>query len=549
MNRILQFLIFIFWSTLLYSQNIVVDGVTFSTDGRTLIKYPKDKTDEEYVVPEGTEIIMSYAIDMNEHLRKITLPSSLMKMNSQAIKFCSCLEIVVFNTYPQQIVSPIFVNNPIKEFQTSETCLNCIAIDGVLFSSDKKVLLHFPTYNRLEPKNKYIVPESTEIISEYAFEGAHVNELILPSTLKEIGDYAFSWCKTISVTWKQFPANRGLGIFAGTKISSFNVMGDDCNCVSIDGALYSKDNKCLLLVPACKTYDRIPEGVREIGTKVMGGANIEKMILPTTLTHINDSAFYDNISYNSFLVVTGQFPILGKHIFYDKSISIITDNDNPYCHTSEDGSVYSNDGKVLHFAPRDFRHYSYCCVEIIDRYAFQDTYFRYGDIYIPGSVRLIREHAFDDIKPNLPTRSEHSYYNFEFTCDALTPPKLEGEVFTEDNVVNSTLFVPKGSEELYKATPQWNTFGTIKTPRPPQGISEDSVSSLKVDRVDGTIYIEALKTLDTVRLIDLNGNVVHEKNQVNSCHTICDISSLDGFFGLLHVIFKDGDSEVVKLNF
>ena len=119
MNRILQFLIFIFWSTLLYSQNIVVDGVTFSTDGRTLIKYPKDKTDEEYVVPEGTEIIMSYAIDMNEHLRKITLPSSLMKMNSQAIKSCSCLEIVVFNTYPQQIVSPIFVNNPIKEDRKS----------------------------------------------------------------------------------------------------------------------------------------------------------------------------------------------------------------------------------------------------------------------------------------------------------------------------------------------------------------------------------------------------------------------------------------------
>ena len=75
-------------------------------------------------------------------------------------------------------------------------------------------------------------------------------------------------------------------------------------------------------MPACKTYDRIPEGVREIGTKVMGGANIEKMILPTTLTHINDSAFYDNISYNSFLVVTGQFPILGKHIFYDKIQSL-----------------------------------------------------------------------------------------------------------------------------------------------------------------------------------------------------------------------------------
>jgi hypothetical protein len=527
----------------------VVDGVTFSADGKTLIKYPNDKVDEEYVVPEGTEIIMSYAIDMNEHLRKITLPSSLMKMGFQAIKSCSCLEIVVFNTYPQQIVSPIFVNNPIKEFQTLETCINCIAIDGVLFSSDKKVLLHFPTYNSLEPKNKYIVPEGTETISERAFGEAYVNELILPSTLREIEDYAFSRCQAISVTWKHFPDNRGLGIFTGTKISSFNVIGDDCNCVSIDGVLYSKDNKRLLLVPACKIYDRIPEGVKEIGTKVMGGADIEKMILPTTLTHINDSAFYDNISYHFSLVVTGKFPILGKHTFYDKGVSIIADDDNPYCHTSEDGSVYSNDGKILHFAPRDFLQYFYCCVEIIDRYAFQDTYFRYGDIYIPGSVRLIREHAFDDVKPNLPTCSETSYYDFEFTCDALTPPELEGEVFTEDNVGNSTLLVPKGSEELYKATPQWNTFGAIKTPRPPQGILESSVSSLKVNRVDGAICIEALKPLETVRLINLNGNIVHEKNQVNSCYTVCDISSLDGFFGLLHVIYKDGDSEVIKLNF
>ena len=32
MNRILQFLIFMFWGTLLYAQNVVVDGVTFFVD-------------------------------------------------------------------------------------------------------------------------------------------------------------------------------------------------------------------------------------------------------------------------------------------------------------------------------------------------------------------------------------------------------------------------------------------------------------------------------------------------------------------------------------
>ena len=269
------------------------------------------------------------------------------------------------------------------------------------------------------------------------------------------------------------------------------------------------------------------------------------MTLPTTLTHINDSAFYNG---PTDFILAGKFPIIGNRVWPDDRRFEVTES-NPYCRVSNDGFVYSKDGKTVHIAFGGIAgNMGY--VEIIDRYAFQDCYFAYGIIYIPDNVHLIREHAFDNIKPTYPTRSESSY-DLEFTCSALTPPELEGEVFTENNVGNSTLFVPKESEELYKAAFQWNTFGTIKgyTPGPPQGIFENSVSFLKVNRVDGAIYIEALKPLETVRLIDLNGNIVREKNQVNSCHTICDISSLDGFLGLLYVIYKDEDSEVVKLNF
>lgn len=47
--------------TLEYSKKVVIDGITISADGRVLIKYPKDKVDEEYIVPEGVEIIDSEA--------------------------------------------------------------------------------------------------------------------------------------------------------------------------------------------------------------------------------------------------------------------------------------------------------------------------------------------------------------------------------------------------------------------------------------------------------------------------------------------------------
>ena len=329
-------------------------------------------------------------------------------------------------------------------------------------------------------------------------------------------------------------------IFWSTLLYSKNIV--------IDGVTFSADGSILIKFPTDKFYKEyiIPEGTKIIGKKAFAGAQIGEVTFPTTLTHINDSAFY-NGPFD--FILTGKFPIIGNRVWSRGRRFVVTES-NPYCRVSDDGFVYSKDGKTVHIVPIDIRGYLED-IEIIDRYAFQDCYFRYGYVDIPNSVYLIREHAFDDIKPNLPTRSEPSFYNFEFTCDALTPPELEGEVFTENNVGNSTLFVLKESEELYKTASQWNTFGTIKgyTPGPPQGISENSVSSLKVNRVDGAICIEALKPLDTVRLINLNGSIVREKNQVNSCHTICDISSLDGFFGLLQVIYEDGDREVIKLNF
>ena len=317
--------------------------------------------------------------------------------------------------------------------------------------------------------------------------------------------------------------------------------------VVTDGVIFSIDGKTLIKYPTDKFYKEyiIPEGTEIIDRKAFVGAKIGKVTLPTTLTHIKDSAFYNG---PTDFILAGKFPIIGNRVWANDRRFEVTES-NPYCRVSNDGFVYSKDGKTVHIAFGGIAgNMGY--VEIIDRYAFQDCYFAYGIIYIPDNVHLIREHAFDNIKPTYPTRSESSY-DFEFTCDALTPPELEGEVFTENNVGNSTLFVPKESEELYKTAFQWNTFGTIKgyTSGPPQGISENSVSFLKVNRVDGAICIEALKPLETVRLIDLNGNIVREKNQVNSCHTICDTSSLDGFFGLLQVIYKDGDSEVFKLNF
>ena len=200
MNRILQFLIFMFWGTLLYSQNVVVDGVTFSADGKTLIKYPQDKVDEEYIVPEGTEIICKKAFCSNYFLKAITLPFNLKEIGNNAFVDCFYLTSVTWGRFPLIIGRDIFYKSPVQEFYVSDGA-NCAVIDNVLFSKDKKKLLRYPPERKLTESHyehpnveriaEYMVPEGTEIIGELAFERANLYDVGLPSTLKKIEEGAF----------------------------------------------------------------------------------------------------------------------------------------------------------------------------------------------------------------------------------------------------------------------------------------------------------------------------------------------------------------------
>ena len=191
MNRILQFLIFMFWSTLLYSQNVVIDGVTFSADGKTLIKYPQDKMNEEYIVPEGTEVIGESAFKSNYYLRTIILPLSLNKIDDHAFVGLY-LTSVTWKHFSESIGKQLFGKSNVLIFDTLNDSDNCISVDGVLFSKDQKILLRFPNAKN-DSEETYEIPEGTEVVSTRAFEDSRIyNRITLPSSLKLIENEAFA---------------------------------------------------------------------------------------------------------------------------------------------------------------------------------------------------------------------------------------------------------------------------------------------------------------------------------------------------------------------
>lgn len=68
----------------------VIDGVLFKEN--ILVAYPRNKSDKEYRVPDGTEIIGSCAFDGNQYLEKVFLPSSITCIGDGAFVGCTKLQ-------------------------------------------------------------------------------------------------------------------------------------------------------------------------------------------------------------------------------------------------------------------------------------------------------------------------------------------------------------------------------------------------------------------------------------------------------------------------
>ena len=143
MKKITYLLLFTFWGTLLYSQNIVVDGVTFSSDRSILIKYPEDKVDEKYIVPEGTVVIGKEAFNGTKYLKELSLPLSLNIIEDYAFTLCYNLSIVTWKHFPQSIGELLFMATNISVFYTSEDSDNCILWMGYFFRKTEKLFYAF----------------------------------------------------------------------------------------------------------------------------------------------------------------------------------------------------------------------------------------------------------------------------------------------------------------------------------------------------------------------------------------------------------------------
>ncbi len=234
-----------------------VDGVLYSLDGSRLVSYPPAKQGKAFTVPE-----------------------SVVGIDNSALRFCHNLESVLISKNVEEIEKNFEGCYALNNIEVDSENSVYKSIGGVLFTKDGKTLVRYP--HDFSQKN-YLIPEGTQSVGEYAFNGSSIQKLTLAASLTQFG-YVED-CKNLT---------------------EFSVHAENSEFMSIGGALFNKTATTLLQYPQAKlgapykndgddkeyySY-HLPDGIEKINSWAFNSClRLNKIFLPSSLVEIAPYAF------------------------------------------------------------------------------------------------------------------------------------------------------------------------------------------------------------------------------------------------------------------
>ena len=170
-----------------------------------------------------------------------------------------------------------------EAFEVEEGNENFVAIDGVLYTKDKKRLISYP---RNKKGDTYEILDGVVTLDEFAFaSNMNLQTLIVPDSL------TFESRKEGIRAPNETPVTAAL--YSYSAIQDINIKETNPNYISIDGVVYTKDKKELLCISTGRTKEVIiPDGVETIIDYAVFpsqvGRSIPKMYIPSSLTNISN---------------------------------------------------------------------------------------------------------------------------------------------------------------------------------------------------------------------------------------------------------------------
>ena len=214
-----------------------VGGNLYTKDGSVLLWYMQGKTQTSFSVPSGVTTVFHEAFEGNSYLTSVEIPNSVTTIGDEAFYECSSLTSVEFGDSVTSI-----------GYRAFGDCTNLTSIE---------------------------IPDSVTTIDDHTFiDCSSLTEVIIGDGVTSIGEGVFYGCSSLT----------------SIEVSTGNNTYSD-----IDGNIYSKDGKTLILYAPGKTATQfaIPDGVITIGDDAFSHCDsLTNVVIPDSVTSIGWTAFY-----------------------------------------------------------------------------------------------------------------------------------------------------------------------------------------------------------------------------------------------------------------
>jgi hypothetical protein len=360
------------------------------------------------------------------------------------------------------------------------------------------------------------LPTSVTEIGNWAFLRCEsLTSIALPDVLESIGDYAFSDCSLIEITIPEKVTQIGNNAF-DRDLSAIHVADANPVYSSEAGVLYNRDKTVLILYPTQKTETTfsIHPSVITINNNAFADCNyLTSVVIPENLAYIGERAF--NGCNNLVLAdIPANVRFIGEAAFAnDYRLNSVSFPEN--LTTIEKGvftGCWNLTSVVIPENVVSIGDYAFNSCALLASVTFSEGLERIGlkafaenisltSVDIPGTVTSIGYCAFAHCDGLTSVTIPEGVIDMDGSvfadCYNLkdievrwnTPLFVQGNLFENVDISQSTLYVPFGTKPLYDTAAVWQNFGRIieKSPTDIHQIKNDLAS---VKPVSNGIAIE-----------------------------------------------------------
>lgn len=275
-------------------------GVTYSKDGKRLLKAPRWELSGHYMIKEGTKVICNEAFSRCESLTSINIPDSVTSIGDSAFRWCKTLTSINIQDSVTSIGNSAFygcrsltsINIPDSVTSIGDSTfllcgsLTSINIPGSVTSIGNRAFYGCCSLTCIN------IPDSVTSIGDIAFIGCKsLTSINIPNSVTSIGRRAFHGCE--SLTNINIP-NSVIKMEGNPFVSWHGTLHNESKSfVYENDALFNADKTIIIAyVGANETYN-IPDSVTSIGDEAFSWCKSLTCInIPDSVTRIGDSAFW-----------------------------------------------------------------------------------------------------------------------------------------------------------------------------------------------------------------------------------------------------------------